>query len=86
MRAERLVELGELSSARQELEGAAEAPGDQATWDKLQNECRRPQQPREPLPPDMMTFEPEIEFQLDEKMLGRIFDRLREALQEGHQE
>ena len=70
-RAERLVELGELSSARQALEGAAVAPGDQATLDKLQDERRRPQQPREPLPPDMMTFEPETEFQLDEKMFGK---------------
>ena len=71
MRAERLVELGDLSSARQALEGAAVAPGDQATLDKLQDERRRPQQPRERLPPDMMTFEPEIEFQLDEKMFGK---------------
>ena len=58
-RAERLVELGEMSSARQALEGAAVAPGDQ-------EERRRPQQPREPLSPDMMTFQPEIEKQLDE--------------------
>ena len=71
MKAERLIELGELSSARQALEGAAEAPGDQAKLDKLQDECCRPQQPRELLPPDMMTFEPEIEFQLDEKMFGK---------------
>ena len=71
MRAERLVELGELSSARQALEGAVLAPGDQTTLDKLQDERRRPQQPREPLPPDMITFHPEIEFQLDEKMFGK---------------
>ena len=45
MRVGRLVELGELSSARQALEGAAVAPGDQATLDKLQDERRRPQQP-----------------------------------------
>ena len=33
-----------------------------------------------------MTFEPETEFQLDEKMFRRIFDHQREALQEGHLE
>ena len=66
MRAERVVEFGKLSSARQALEGAAVA-----TLDKLQGERRRPQQPRQPLPPDMMTFQPEIEFQLDEKMFGK---------------
>ena len=80
-KAERLVELGELSSARQALEGAAVAPGDRML-DKLQDERRRPQQPREPLPPDMMTVQPEIEFQLDEKMFGRP----RQELPEGHQE
>ena len=32
---------------------------------------KKTQQPREPLPSDMMTFEPEIEFQLVEKIFGK---------------
>ena len=38
LKAERLVELGELSSARQALEGETVAPSDQATLDKMQDE------------------------------------------------
>ena len=70
-RAERLVEFGELSSARQALEGAAVAPGNQATLDMLQDVRRRPQQPREQLTPEMLTFQPDMEFQLDEKRFGK---------------
>ena len=50
IRAEMLVQLGELSSARQALEGAALAPGDNATLAALTNEGKRPLRPRDPLP------------------------------------
>ena len=51
-RAENLVHVGEFSSARQALEGAALAPGTRATLDKLQDARRRLPQPREALPRD----------------------------------
>ena len=63
------------------------APGNQATLDMLQDVRRRPQQPREPLTPEMLTFQPDMEFQLDEKKVWeRISGRRREVLQEDHQE
>ena len=70
-KAERLVELGELSSARQALERAAVALSNQATLDMLQDVRRRLQQPRERLTPEMLTFQPDIEIQFDEKMFGK---------------
>ena len=42
LRAELLVQVGELSAARQALEGAALAPGNQATLDALTDATRRP--------------------------------------------
>ena len=54
IRAEMLVQLGELSSARQALEGAALAPGDNATLTALTNEAKRPSRPREPLPREVV--------------------------------
>ena len=71
IRAENLVHVGELSSARQALEGDAVAPGTQATLDKLQGVQRRPPQPREALPPEIARFQPPTLFQLDEKQFGR---------------
>ena len=47
-RAEMLVQVGELSAARQALEGAELAPGNQATL------ARRPPRPREALTPDLL--------------------------------
>ena len=41
-----LVQLGELSSARQALEGVAFAPGNRATLNELTNVVRRPAVPR----------------------------------------
>ena len=63
-------EVGELSSARQALEGAAVAPGNRNTLALLQDARRRPPEPREPLPPELR-FNPDMEFQLDEKLFGR---------------
>ena len=69
-------EVGELSSARQALEGAAVAPGNRNTLALLQNARRRPPEPREPLPPELR-FNQDTEFQLDEKLFGRNLRSLR---------
>ena len=45
-----LVSLGELSSARQALEGAELAPRNQATLNALRDPTRRPPRARAPLP------------------------------------
>ena len=58
-RAENLVHVGELSSARQALEGVAVALGTQATLNKLKDVRRRPPQAREALPPEIMGFQPQ---------------------------
>ena len=82
-RAENLVHVGEVSSARQALEGAAVAPGTQATLDKLQDVRRRPPQPREALPPGIMGFQPPTLFQLDEKLFGRNLRSARRGVAGG---
>ena len=46
-----LVHMGELSNARQALEGDALAPGTEKTWKALTDEERRPPGVREPLDP-----------------------------------
>ena len=48
-RARVLASLGELSAARQALEGAAVAPGDEITLAALRDRQRRPPIPREPI-------------------------------------
>ena len=70
-RAEQLVHLGELSSARQILEGSEVAPETRATLDKLKDRQRRPPQPREALPREIKEFQPIIPCDLDEKLFGR---------------
>ena len=63
--------MGELSHARQVLEAAALAPGNQATLDALQDPERSPAQPREPLPEDLAQFIPATPFELHEKLFNR---------------
>ena len=46
-----LVQLGELSSVRQALEGAALAEGDRHTLNVLTDANRRPRVLRDPIPP-----------------------------------
>ena len=70
-RAESLVHMGELSSARQALEGASLAPGSEATLNALRDPEKRPQFPRHPLPREMVYPEPEVEFDLDELRFAR---------------
>ena len=53
-RAESLAHLGDLSAARTALEGAPCAPGDDITLRGLQDERRRPQRARVPVPEEVM--------------------------------
>ena len=77
VRAEMFVHYGELSSARQALEGAALAPGNQATLNALTDVSRRPAQPRDPLPERLLNSVLEVRFQLDEDQFCRNFRSLR---------
>ena len=49
-----LIMMGEVSAGRHALDGAAVAPGTQDTLNQLR---RRPQVPREPVPPELMRSE-----------------------------
>ena len=53
-RAEALVQLGELSAARQAIEGASVAPGNTATLAELQNPQKRPPILQDPIPADLV--------------------------------
>ena len=64
-RAEGLVHMGELSAARQVLEGAAVAPGNRETLNALQNPVRRPPVLRDPIPQDILQVAPTEQFCLD---------------------
>ena len=66
LRAEGLVQMGELSAGRQALEGASLAPGNRQTLDALQDPQRRPPEPRDPIPRLVLDFVPEVPFDLDE--------------------
>ena len=65
IRAETFVQVGELSHARQVLEGADIAPGNQTTLDALRDEIRRPANPREPVPAELTNFVLPRAFELD---------------------
>ena len=67
-RAHRLVQLGELSAARQALEGSDLAPGNRTTLQALQ---ARPAQPRDPLPEDLVGHMPARAFELEEARFGQ---------------
>ena len=64
-RAEALVHMGELSAARQALEGAAVAPGNRETLNALQNPVRHPPVLRDPIPQDILHVAPTEQFCLD---------------------
>ena len=70
-RAEVLVHLGELSSARQVLEGAQLAPDFRQTLQKLTDQSKRPREARVPIPPKLVNIRPSREFNLD----GALFLR-----------
>ena len=78
-RAERalgLAQMGKLSNARQALEGAAIAPGDENTWKALSNEDKRPKQQRFPLDEGVFSLVPSDPLALDVDLL---FKTLRSA-------
>ena len=53
--------MRELSSGRQALEGAELAPGTLATLAALTDPDRRPPEPREPLPPQLVNHRPQVD-------------------------
>ena len=64
-RAESLAHLGHLSAARTALEGAPCAPGGGITLRGLQDERRRPQRARVPIPQEVMDHRPEVDPSID---------------------
>ena len=70
-RVDALVHMGELSSARQALEGATFALGTEATLNALRDPAKRPPEPRAPLPRELVNHEPRALFNLDEVQFGR---------------
>ena len=70
-RAEMLVHLGELSSARQALEGASVAPGSDQTLAMLSDPAKRPPVLRDPIPEEVSRHVPSSPFELDEHRLLR---------------
>ena len=70
-RAEALVHMGELSSARQALEGASLAPGSEDTLQALRDPAKRPQEPRTPLPRHLAHPEPGTQFTMDRDRFAR---------------
>ena len=77
-RALQLVQLGELSSARQALEGAELAPGNESTLRELRNPARIPDVLRDPIPEDIMNMAPDA-FELDEMLFLRTLRSSREG-------
>ena len=57
--------VGELFAARQALEGAALAPGDEVTLAALRDRQRRPRERREPILHEISEYLPEHQFALD---------------------
>ena len=68
--------MGELSAARQALEGASVAPGTLRTMWELTNPEKRPVWPRSPTPPDIDDYEPEEQLNLSSEAL---FKNIRKA-------
>ena len=70
-RAEALVHMGELSSARQAVEGASLAPVSEDTVQALRDPAKRPQEPRTPLPRHLAHPEPGTQFSMDRDRFAR---------------
>ena len=68
-RALQLTHWGELSSARQALEGALVAPGNEETRAQLTDPSRRPPVPRTPLAREFVEHNPEDQVVLDGEVL-----------------
>ena len=63
--------MGELSNARQALEGDAVAPGNKKTWDALTDSSKRPPEARKPLDPIILEETPVVPVGLDVDILLR---------------
>ena len=61
------IQVGELSSARQALEGAEIAPGNDDTLKQLPD-TKRPDKLRDPIPQEVLEHVPTMPFELDENM------------------
>ena len=83
VRAQSLVQLGELSAGRQALEGAVLAPGSIQTRQELSNPQRRPPHPREPLSADLLTFQPASAFELDKRKFSQNLRSFRRGAAPG---
>ncbi len=59
-RALSLVQMGELSSGRQALEGASLAPCSEQSLNSLCDPERRPPRPRDPIPRNILEHQPAI--------------------------
>ena len=70
-RAEKLAKMGELSAARQVLESADVAPGNNATHRALTRQDKRPAMPREPPHRELMERVPERPFMLDDEKFAK---------------
>ena len=71
------MQLGELSSGRQALEGASVANGTQQTLEALRDPDRRPPLPRDPLPEAILEHEPEVRFSLEAHRFAANLANLR---------
>ena len=72
-RAQSLIMMGEVSSARHALEGALLAPGTERTWEQLRDPVRRPTTPHAPLPEALQNHQGSIreEFEMCSARRGR---------------
>ena len=66
-RAEALLSMGEISAARHALEGSPVVPGSEETYNALTGANRRPPEPRDPIPEDILQIEPVRPFELDKE-------------------
>ena len=73
-RAFNLIQVGELSSAREALEGAEIAPGTQETLSKLTDTSKRPDRLRDPIPREVIEHAPTRPLEEDV-----LFKNLRSA-------
>ena len=77
--------MGELSSARQALEGATIALGTDVTRAMLTNPATRPQEPYAPVPPHSRDRIPDVLFELDEDQFTRNLRNARKGWQQAFQ-
>ena len=63
-RARHLVQMGELSAARQALTAAPTAPATHSTLEELRDPARRPPEPYQHLSPEVSNFQPDQPIQL----------------------